>query len=72
MHNHVRHTVEMPVDVNGFRAWTDIRPPLNVVKCKCGWSGLPHYRLSARKQKGLTAKQRARLDASDRWRARLL
>ena len=27
MHNNVRHTVNMPTGVNGFRAWTDTKVP---------------------------------------------
>jgi hypothetical protein len=42
-HNHVQHTVDMPCGANGFRAWTDTKPPAGFVKCPCGWSGLPHY-----------------------------
>ncbi len=31
--------------LNGFRAWA-ARPDAypNMVLCRCGWSGLPHYR----------------------------
>ena len=43
MHNHVRHTVNMPNGVKGFRAWTDTKPTPGFHKCGCGWSGLPHY-----------------------------
>ena len=43
MHNHIRHTVDMPHGVNGFRAWTDTEVPVGFVKCPCEWSGLPHY-----------------------------
>jgi hypothetical protein len=32
--------------VNGFRSWTDVRPPPGFKRCRCGWSGLPHYSLS--------------------------
>jgi hypothetical protein len=44
-HNHVRHTVDMPCGLNGFRAWTceAVEKPKGFVKCNCGWSGLPHY-----------------------------
>lgn len=44
-HNHVQHTVDMPCALNGFRAWTDTKPPPNFVKRPCGWSGLPHFAL---------------------------
>jgi hypothetical protein len=44
MHNHVRHTVDMPLGLNGFRAWTETAPPSDDFKvCQCGWSGLLHY-----------------------------
>jgi hypothetical protein len=43
MHNHIRHSVDMPCGWNGFRAWTDIKPPPGFKRCRCGWSGLPHY-----------------------------
>ena len=43
MHNHIRHSLDMPSGENGFRAWTDDRPPLGFKRCGCGWSGLPHY-----------------------------
>jgi hypothetical protein len=46
-HNHVQHTVDMGYGVNGFRCWTwpKDKVPRNFKRCKCGWSGLPHYRL---------------------------
>ena len=43
MHNHVRHTINQPNGVNGFRAWTADKPTPGFHKCGCGWSGLPHY-----------------------------
>jgi len=43
MHNHVKHTPKTPCHYNGFRAWTDIKPPDGFVECPCGWSGLTHY-----------------------------
>jgi hypothetical protein len=37
--------------INGFRAWTVTRLQAAKnkahVKCSCGWSGLPHYRVPA-------------------------
>ena len=40
MHNHVRRTIDMPLGLNGFRAWTDTAIPNNNFKpCECGWSG---------------------------------
>jgi hypothetical protein len=41
MHNNVRHSVNMPTGVNGFRAWTDAKVPAGFIRCPCGWSGLP-------------------------------
>jgi len=43
MHNHVRHSKDMPCGANGFRAWTDNMPPPGFKPCRCGWAGLPHY-----------------------------
>jgi hypothetical protein len=45
VHNQVEHTKDMPCGAGGFRAWTQ-RPDERVVECPCGWSGLPHYRLT--------------------------
>jgi hypothetical protein len=47
MHNHIRHSLDMPSSENGFRAWTDDRPPLGFKRYGCGWSGLPHYSVRA-------------------------
>jgi hypothetical protein len=61
MHNHVRHTFDMPCGVNGFRAWTDAKPSRGFKRCRCGWSGLPHYsrhpnyKCDTAKRLGLTA-----------------
>jgi hypothetical protein len=43
MHNHVRHTIDQVSGANGFRAWTDVKPPPGFKQCRCGWSGLTHY-----------------------------
>jgi hypothetical protein len=43
MHNHVKHIAKTPCNYNGFRAWTDIKPPDGFVERPCGWSGLTHY-----------------------------
>jgi hypothetical protein len=52
VHNHVMHTKDMSLGLNGFRAWTLPEIELtggsgewNLVVCKCGWMGLPHYRV---------------------------
>jgi hypothetical protein len=44
MHNHVRHTIDMTLGRNGFRAWTDNAVSNKQFKpCHCGWSGLTHF-----------------------------
>jgi len=44
MHNHVQHDADTPSGTNGFRGWTDSKPPPGFVRCHCGWAhGLPHY-----------------------------
>jgi hypothetical protein len=44
-HNHIRHTIRTPHGWRGFRCWTwpKGKVPRNFRRCKCGWSGLPHY-----------------------------
>jgi len=58
-HNHVAHTVDMPCGLNGFRCWTwpEGEKPRHFKRCKCGWSGLPHYRL-----RGESKRQDAQMD----------
>jgi hypothetical protein len=46
MHNRVRHTIDMPCGVNGFRSWTARKVTPGFKCCRCGWSGLPHYSAS--------------------------
>lgn len=43
VHNHVKHEADTPAGFNGFRAWKQ-SPAAGLLKCKCGWAGLPHYR----------------------------
>jgi hypothetical protein len=43
MHSHVIHSPDMVCGTNGFRGWTDTRPPAGFVLCPCGWAGLEHY-----------------------------
>jgi hypothetical protein len=50
VHNHTQHTIDMPVGVNGFRAWSQLKTE-DVVPCKCGWAGLPHYRIKSMKER---------------------
>ena len=44
-HNHIVHTIDMPIGCNGFRAWTWAKDKVsaNFKKCNCGWSGLPPH-----------------------------
>lgn len=46
VHNHIAHTIDMESGENGFRCWTWPKGelPRHFKRCKCGWSGLPHYR----------------------------
>jgi hypothetical protein len=47
VHNDVEHSVNTTSGRNGFRAWTQSEPTLKeLVKCNCGWAGLPHYRMA--------------------------
>jgi hypothetical protein len=63
-HNLVMHTIDMPHGRNGFRCWTwpKDKVPRDFKRCKCGWSGLPHYR-----EKGKTKRQDAQLDRCLTW-----
>jgi len=46
VHNHFKHTVDMPDDLNGFRCWTqDMDNREELVRCGCGWQGVEHYRV---------------------------
>jgi elongation factor P hydroxylase len=49
VHNHIvqAHGVYTVCGWNGFRAWTQ-KPSRKLEPCKCGWSGLVHYRVKAR------------------------
>lgn len=44
-HNHVRRCVGMSCGVFGFRWWTERQVPDGFVRCQCGWTKLPHYRI---------------------------
>src|SRR5262245_19934666 len=44
VHNHIRHRVNTPSGIRGFRAWFQ-KPSDRLEQCDCGWSGLPHYRV---------------------------
>jgi hypothetical protein len=65
VHNQIVHTVRMPCGVNGFRCWSDVKPPSGFIKCPCGWSGLPHYasrgHIEATKGKCMSASRLAKL-----------
>jgi hypothetical protein len=47
VHNHVQHKVDTVCGERGFRAWTQMLSD-RLQPCKCGWSGLPHYRVRRR------------------------
>ena len=42
-HNHIAHTKDMPVGLNGFRIWTQKAETKGLELCKCGWQGVAHY-----------------------------
>ena len=44
VHNHIRHTADMPAGANGFRCWTQLKSNA-ITNCECGWAGLRHYRV---------------------------
>jgi hypothetical protein len=46
VHNHIAHTIDMPLGLNGFRAWQQVRTE-RLVECSCGWWGIKHYRIRA-------------------------
>lgn len=51
VHNHVRRHKDQPHGAMGFRVWTEDAPAQrDLVKCKCKWSGLPHYRVRSTKK----------------------
>lgn len=46
VHNHIQHEPDTRCAFNGFRAWwTSETNTGRLMKCKCGWAGLPHYRV---------------------------
>jgi hypothetical protein len=45
VHNHVQHTVDMPIGFSGFRAWTQSPDDEKLEACHCGWSDLKHFRV---------------------------
>jgi hypothetical protein len=44
VHNHIRHDKDMPIGEHGFRAWWQ-KDKDDLTPCKCGWAGLPHYKI---------------------------
>ena len=42
-HNRVRHSVDMPCGLNGFRWWRQDTVLEDFESCQCGYAGLPHY-----------------------------
>ena len=57
VHNHIAHTKDMPVGLNGFRIWTQKAEPEHLELCKCGWEGVVHYHFKggSRKSSGSLA-----------------
>jgi hypothetical protein len=48
VHNHIKHTVDMPDGLNGFRCWTQAMDAKEeLIGCGCGWRGVEHYRVRA-------------------------
>jgi hypothetical protein len=48
VHNHIKHTVDMPDGLNGFRCWTqDMDNKEELIRCGCGWRSVEHYRVRA-------------------------
>jgi len=43
VHNRVARYADQPHGLCGFRCWTQ-KLDETLVRCKCVWSGLPHYR----------------------------
>ena len=44
-HNHIMHTTHTSHGERGFRYRYEYKPvnSRKFMRCKCGWSGLPHY-----------------------------
>ena len=55
VHNHIPHTINTVCGEDGFRAWMQ-KPSDDLELCKCGWSGLLHYRI--KKELLFTSNQR--------------
>jgi hypothetical protein len=48
VHNHIKHTVDMPDGLNGCRCWTQANNNKEeLIRCGCGWRGVEHYRVRA-------------------------
>jgi hypothetical protein len=53
-HNHIAHTKDMPVGLNGFRIWTQKAETEGLELCKCGWQGVVHYHFKGGSHKSFT------------------
>jgi len=54
VHNHIAHTKDMPVGLNGFRIWTQKAEPEHLQLCKCGWEGVVHYHVKGTSHKSFS------------------
>jgi hypothetical protein len=61
VHNQIAHTKDMPLGLNGFRAWTQKPQPQRLVLCRCGWQGLKHYHIKGGNHRSFTAAQLEKL-----------
>jgi len=61
VHNHIAHTKNMPVGLNGFRIWTQKAEPEALELCRCGWEGVVHYHFKGASHKSFS---RAALEKS--------
>jgi len=70
-HNHVRHAIDMPSGHNGFRfwLWRKDEVPDHFKPCKCGWSGLPHYRARGSDERLEAWRERYRCDSWEKIRS---
>jgi hypothetical protein len=49
VHNQAPHDKDTVSGIGGFVAWTEPEEWLKdcgYVNCRCGWAGLPHYRIN--------------------------
>jgi hypothetical protein len=73
VHNHIAHTKDMPLGLNGFRVWTQKADPMSLELCRCGWQGVTHYHFKGESHKSFTPAQlEKRLDVEPGWYAEAL